>query len=67
MLSRVDSSSSMVVEDSFPAGWAMLPTGVSQRLSPMLSAGMRRSLAGPPFVEGRDAMKVSVVIPTLQR
>ncbi len=37
----------------FRLGWAMLPTGVSQRLSPMLSAGMRRSLAGPPFLEER--------------
>jgi glycosyltransferase involved in cell wall biosynthesis len=37
----------------FRLGWAMLPTGVSQRLSPMLSPGLRRSLSGPPFMEER--------------
>ena len=37
----------------FRLGWAMLPIGVSRFLSPMLSPGLRRSLSGPPFVEGR--------------
>ena len=37
----------------FRLGWAMLPTGVSRRLSPMLSPGLRRSLSGPPFLEER--------------
>jgi hypothetical protein len=37
----------------FQLGWAMLPTGVSQLLSPMLSPGLRRSLSGPPFLEQR--------------
>ncbi len=34
-------------------GWAMLPGKVAQRLSPMLSPGLRRSLSGPPVLEER--------------
>jgi hypothetical protein len=34
-------------------GWAMLPGKVAQRLSPMLSPGLRRSLTGPPVLEER--------------
>jgi glycosyltransferase involved in cell wall biosynthesis len=37
----------------FRLGWAMLPTGISRQLSPMLSPGLRRSLSGPPFLEER--------------
>jgi glycosyltransferase involved in cell wall biosynthesis len=35
----------------FRLGWAMLPTTVSRRLSPMLSPSLHRSLSGPPFME----------------
>ena len=30
-------------------GWAMLPAKLLERISPMLSPGLRRSLSGPPF------------------
>ena len=43
----------LLLKTYFRLGWAMLPTGVSQRLSPMLSPGLRRSLSGPPFLEER--------------
>ena len=43
----------LLLKTYFRLGWAMLPTGVSQRLSPMLSPGLRRSLSGPPFMEQR--------------
>jgi glycosyltransferase involved in cell wall biosynthesis len=35
-------------------GWAMLPTKVSQRISPMLAPGIRRSLSGPPLTALQD-------------
>ena len=37
----------------FRLGWAILPCAVSQRISPVLPPGLRRSLSGPPFLEER--------------
>jgi glycosyltransferase involved in cell wall biosynthesis len=37
----------------FRLGWALLPIRVSARLSSMLTARLRRSLSGPPFMEER--------------
>ena len=39
----------LMLKTYFRLGWAMLPAKVANRLSPMLSPGLRRSLSGPPF------------------
>jgi glycosyltransferase involved in cell wall biosynthesis len=39
----------LTLKTYFRLGWAMLPAKVAQRLSPMLSPRLRRSLSGPPF------------------
>ena len=41
--------SPMMLKTYLRLAWAMLPAGVSKRISPLLAPGLRQSLSGPPF------------------